>query len=49
MVQTADLSEAVLDGADLRGSDFTGARVVKASFRDVDLKQVQGLDFSLPG
>jgi len=47
LVQTADLSEAVLDGADLRGTDFTGARVAKASFRDVDLNQVQGLDFSM--
>ena len=46
MGQAADLSEAVLDGADLRGADFTGARTAKASFREVDLTQVQGLDFS---
>jgi uncharacterized protein YjbI with pentapeptide repeats len=49
MGQSCDLSEAVLDGADLRGADFTGARTVKASFRNVDLNQVQGLDLSAPG
>jgi uncharacterized protein YjbI with pentapeptide repeats len=37
MGQAADLSEAVLDGADLRGSDFTGARVARASFRECGL------------
>ncbi len=48
MAQTADLSEAVLDGADLRGSDFTGARVRRASFRDCNLDQAEGLDLSAP-
>jgi uncharacterized protein YjbI with pentapeptide repeats len=43
-MQAADLSEAVLDGADLRGADFTGARLSKTSLRDCDLTQVQGLD-----
>jgi uncharacterized protein YjbI with pentapeptide repeats len=28
-MQAADLSEAMLDGADLRGADFTGARLAK--------------------
>ena len=49
MGQVCDLSEAVLDGADLRGADFTGARTAKTSFRNVDLSQVQGLDLSAPG
>jgi uncharacterized protein YjbI with pentapeptide repeats len=38
----------VLDGADLRGSDFTGARVRRASFRDCNLDQAEGLDLSAP-
>lgn len=48
MAQSSDFSEAVLDGADLRGADFTGARAHRASFRDCDLSQVQGLDLSAP-
>jgi uncharacterized protein YjbI with pentapeptide repeats len=46
LFQSADLSEALLDGADLRGADFTGARLTKTSLRDCDLSQAQGLDLA---
>ena len=34
----------VLDGADLRGADFTGAYLENASFKDAQLQAVVGLE-----
>jgi uncharacterized protein YjbI with pentapeptide repeats len=42
--QGADLSNAVLDGADLRGADFTGAILDGASFTAADTTSSLGLN-----
>ena len=44
--QTADLSFAVMDGADLRGADFTAARMAKASVRGCNIDKAVGLDLN---
>jgi uncharacterized protein YjbI with pentapeptide repeats len=43
----ADLSHMVFDGSDLRGSDMTGAKVWRASFKDCKLQQVRGLEMDV--
>ena len=37
MAQDSDMTNAILDGADVRGCDFTGATMQGASLREVDL------------
>ena len=46
MAQVSDLTSAVFDEADLRGADFTGAKVEEASWRGAHMGSVSGLDFA---
>ena len=35
----SDLTKAVLDGSDRRGTDFTEANITKASFREAEIEE----------
>jgi len=44
LAQAADLTAAILDGADLRGADFTGAILLRISLKLAEMGSTVGLD-----